>query len=265
MHRPVGVFDSGLGGISVLREIHRLLPHEHLSYVADSGYAPYGDKSSEFIQERSLAVSRFLQDQGAKAIVVACNTATAHAVELLRAELTIPVVAIEPAVKPAVRLTQSGVIAVLATQRTTQSTRLKRLIETHAGSVQVLVQACPGLVEHVEQGDFGSVELRGLLQRYLQPLLVQGADVLVLGCTHYPFLTQTLMELTEQRVQILEPSSAVAQQLQRILQQNQQAAHSSQVGQVQFYSSKDSVQHHTSMELLWQQPIVLQPLPKMGA
>ncbi|WP_245539199.1 glutamate racemase [Thiolinea disciformis] len=261
MHRPVGVFDSGLGGISVLREIHRLLPHEHLSYVADSAYAPYGDKSSEFIQERSLAVSRFLQAQGAKAIVVACNTATAHAVELLRAELSIPIVAIEPAVKPAVRLTKTGVIAVLATQRTTQSLRLKRLIETHAAQVQVLVQACPGLVEYVEQGDFGSAALRALLQGYIQPLLVQGADILVLGCTHYPFLTQTLLELSEHRVHVLEPSNAVAQQLQRILQQNQQAAPSSQSGQVQFYSSKRSQQHHLSMELLWQQPIALKPLP----
>ncbi|MFN3785356.1 MAG: glutamate racemase, partial [Thiothrix sp.] len=154
--RPIGVFDSGLGGISVLREIHRLLPHEDLLYVADSAHAPYGSKTPDVIRYRSQRVAEFLLEQHVKTLVVACNTATVHAVQHLRAVLPIPVVGIEPAVKPAARLTQTGVIGVLATQQTAQSLRLQQLISVHAREVKVIVQACPGLVEHVEAGDFHS-------------------------------------------------------------------------------------------------------------
>ena len=259
---PIGVFDSGLGGLSVLREIHQLLPNESLIYIADSGHAPYGGKSSEYIQQRCLQLSEFLLNQGSKMIVVACNTATAHAIEILRAQLTIPVIGIEPAVKPAAKLTQSGVIGVLATQQTVHSQRLQRLITAYAQGAKVITQACPGLVEHVEQGDFASQALRELLKRYTEPLLEQGADVLVLGCTHYPFLSATLREVVRQQIRILETSNAVAQQVQRLLSQDALLSLEPQAQSILFYSSKADPLHWQSMQLLWQQRIEAKLLPE---
>ncbi len=262
---PIGVFDSGLGGLSVLREINHLLPAEDLIYVADSAHAPYGNKPTAYIIERSLQLSRFLLSQGAKAIVVACNTATAYAIEALRAELSplsIPVIGVEPAVKPAVRMTQSGVIAVLATEQTAQSQRLKRLIDQHAGEVKVLVQACPGLVEYVEQGDFGSESLRQLLQNYTAPLLEQGVDTLVLGCTHYPFLAATLRDITHNRMTILETSTAVTHQLTRVLEQQHLLRPAHHQAHTVFYSSKADAGHIAGLQALWPQALTPHLLPE---
>lgn len=264
-NQPIGVFDSGLGGLSVLLEIERQLPQEDLIYVADSAHAPYGAKTAEYIAERCIKISEFLLSQNVKLIVVACNTATAYAVEVLRQYLTIPVVGLEPAVKPAVKITQNGKIGVLATRQTAQSTRLKRLIETHAQSTQVLVQACAGLVEHVEQGDFNSVELKQLLGEYLKPLQEQGVDTLVLGCTHYPFLRETLCELTQGQMTIVETSQAVTRQVLNILtQRNLLQSTQNDQRQVQFYSSlRGEVLEKSakSAALLWQGELELLPLP----
>ncbi len=264
-NQPIGVFDSGLGGLSVLLEIERQLPQEDLIYVADSAHAPYGAKTAEYIAERCIKISEFLLSQNVKLIVVACNTATAYAVEVLRQHLTIPVIGLEPAVKPAVKITQNGKIGVLATRQTAQSTRLKRLIETHAQSTQVLVQACAGLVEHVEQGDFNSVELKQLLGEYLKPLQEQGVDTLVLGCTHYPFLRETLCELTQGQMTIVETSQAVTRQVLNILtQRNLLQSTQNQQRQVQFYSSLrgDVLEKSAkSASLLWQGELELLPLP----
>lgn len=264
-NQPIGVFDSGLGGLSVLLEIERQLPQEDLIYVADSAHAPYGAKTAEYIAERCIKISEFLLSQNVKLIVVACNTATAYAVEVLRQHLTIPVIGLEPAVKPAVKITQNGKIGVLATRQTAQSTRLKRLIETHAQSTQVLVQACAGLVEHVEQGDFNSVELKQLLGGYLKPLQEQGVDTLVLGCTHYPFLRETLCELTQGQMTIVETSQAVTRQVLNILtQRNLLQSTQNQQRQVQFYSSLrgDVLEKSAkSASLLWQGELELLPLP----
>lgn len=258
---PIGVFDSGLGGISVLREIHRLLPAEQLIYIADSGHAPYGSKSTEYITQRCLQLSEFLLEQGAKMLVVACNTATAHAIDTMREQLAVPVIGMEPAVKPAARLTQSGVIGVLATQQTVKSQRLQRLIHEYANGVKVVAQACPGLVEHVEKGDFASLELKGLLTDYTTPLLKQGADVIVLGCTHYPFLAAALHEIVGPRITILETSNAVAQHVSRVLDKHELKNDSEQQGAVSFYSSKVDAVHWQSMQLLWQQSLELDLLP----
>jgi glutamate racemase len=264
-NQPIGVFDSGLGGLSVLLEIERQLPQEDLIYVADSAHAPYGAKTAEYIAERCIKISEFLLSQNVKLIVVACNTATAYAVEVLRQHLTIPVIGLEPAVKPAVKITQNGKIGVLATRQTAQSTRLKRLIETHAQSTQVLVQACAGLVEHVEQGDFNSVELKQLLGEYLKPLQEQGVDTLVLGCTHYPFLRETLCELTQGQMTIVETSQAVTRQVLNILtQRNLSQSTQNDQRQVQFYSSLrgDVLEKSAkSAALLWQGELELLPLP----
>lgn len=262
--QPIGVFDSGLGGMSVLREIHHQLPAESLLYVADSAHAPYGEKSSDYILERCRAISTFLLAQGAKALVVACNTATAHAVDQLRAELAVPLIGIEPAVKPAAVQSRSGVVGVLATAQTVSSERFLRLISMHASKAQVISQACPGLVEHVEQGDFSSDTVKQLLWQYVDPLLAQGADTLVLGCTHYPFLLETLRSLVGDDVAILETSQPVTQQLQRILQQRHLLAKAVDVSvpnRIQFFSSlvsEENTRHQQQMSVLWQAPVVVQ-------
>jgi glutamate racemase len=260
-HQPIGIFDSGLGGISVLREIQRLLPDEELIYVADSAHAPYGGKSPDYIRQRSKRVADFLLEQHIKVLVVACNTATVHAVEHLRETLPIPVVGIEPAVKPAARMTQSGVIGVLATQQTVNSPRLHRLIRDYAGDVQVITQACPGLVEHVEAGDFNSEDLRRLLKHYTQPLLDAGVDTLVLGCTHYPFLSDAIHDVTHGNVTVLETSTPVTHQLIRILDKHQLRREGGGQASVRFFSSKSDEQHHLSMQTLWKHQLELALLP----
>src|ERR1035437_2580251 len=156
----IGVFDSGVGGLSVLHHIRQTLPDERLIYVADSGHVPYGDKSPSYIEQRSHALTRFLIGQGADAIVIACNTATAAAAASLRRQFSIPIVGMEPAVKPAVAATQSGVVGVLATIGTLESARFAALLERYAGEVQIVTQGCPGLVEQVEKGELHSTETR---------------------------------------------------------------------------------------------------------
>jgi len=186
---PVGVLDSGLGGISVLAEIHRLLPHEKLIYVGESANVPYGDRSADFVRERSREITDLLLDKGVKAIVIACNTATAEAASLIRKTIDIPVIGLEPAIKPAAQLSKNRIIGVLATQRTINSERLLGLTERYAKDKKVLAQVCHGLVEKVEACDLESEATVAILNKCIQPLLEQGADALILGCTHYPFFT----------------------------------------------------------------------------
>jgi len=217
---PVGVFDSGIGGLSVLQEIHALLPYENLIYVGDSAHAPYGDRSASYVRQRSLDIADFLLDQGVKAIVIACNTATAEAASLLRKTLDVPVIGLEPAIKPAAQLSKSGIIGVLATQRTINSERLLGLTERYASNKKVLAQACPGLVEQVEKGDLDGEITDTLLRKYIEPLLQKGADALILGCTHYPFLLPAIRKITGDTIEILETGRPVARHLNSILQQN---------------------------------------------
>ena len=212
--QPIGVFDSGVGGLSVLREIRQLLPDESLLYVADSGFVPYGEKSPELIMERSRRIADFLLAQGAKALVVACNTATAAAVADLRARYSVPIIGMEPAVKPASLATRSGIVGVLATTGTLRSARFAALLDRFAGSVKVIIQPCPGLVECVERGELESEQLTKLLLGYTQPLLDAGCDTLILGCTHYPFLRSTLQRLLPADIHLVDTGAAVARQLQ---------------------------------------------------
>ena len=183
----IGVFDSGVGGLSVLRHIRAVMPEERLIYVADSAHVPYGDKSDAYIEDRSRILTRFLVEQGACAVVIACNTATAAAAAALRAEFALPIIGMEPALKPAVAATSSGVVGVLATVGTLESARFAALLERFAGDVQIITQASPGLVEQVERADLAGPQTRALVERYTRPLLARGADTIILGCTHYPF------------------------------------------------------------------------------
>ncbi|TBU71981.1 glutamate racemase [Pseudomonas daroniae] len=215
---PIGVFDSGVGGLTVLREIRAVLPHESLLYVADSGHVPYGEKSAEYIRERCRAIAEFLLVRNAKALVLACNTATVAGVAELRALYPqLPIVAMEPAVKPAAAATRSGVVGVLATTGTLKSARFAALLDQFASDVRVVTQPCPGLVELIEAGDLDDPALHELLRGYVEPLLAEGCDTLILGCTHYPFLKPLLSQWLDPSISLIDTGAAVARQLQRLL------------------------------------------------
>ena len=235
---PIGIFDSGVGGLSVLREIRRLLPGEDLIYYADSGHCPYGGKSREDIQARAVAITDLLLARGAKLIVVACNTATIAAVEQLRASYPIPFVGMEPAVKPAVALTKSGVVGVLATGAALAGEKFHKLVADHGAGVRMITQPCPGWVEQVEAGELDGPRTRELVAQYTRPLLEQGADVLVLGCTHYPFLRPRIAELAGPAVALLDTGEAVARQTRRVLERENLLA-AGEVGSLQWLTSGD--------------------------
>jgi glutamate racemase len=213
----IGVFDSGLGGLSVLAAIARALPHADLTYLADTAHVPYGDKHDDFIRGRVLTIGRHLVEQNCRMLVVACNTATAHAVTELRHQHPgIPVVGIEPGVKPAAQSTKTGHIAVLATEATARSERLKRLIDDHAGHVTVHVQPCPGWATRVETLNLDGPEFDAEVRAKVQPLIDAGADRIVLGCTHYAFLAPTLEPIVRGRAELVDVADAVARQVVRL-------------------------------------------------
>ena len=216
---PVGVFDSGVGGLTILQEVRRQLPSEHWIYVADSRAAPYGTKTVAEIQERCDRIVGHLLDQGAKAVLVACNTASVSALAYLRGRYPVPFVGTVPAVKPAAELTRTGKIGVLATPTTAGSQPLAQLIERFTHGVTVMTQVCPGLVPLVERGVTDGPEVEGLLVRYLDPMLEAGVDVVVLGCTHYPFLRAAIQRICGPEITLLDPAAAVVRQLGRVLAQ----------------------------------------------
>jgi glutamate racemase len=260
-HAPIGVFDSGVGGLSVLRALRQALPHETLHYVADSGHAPYGDKPPAFIQQRAEHILDFFQTQGVKAAVVACNTVTGLSISALRARfVTLPIVAIEPAVKPAVLASHTRVVGVLATHNTARSAGLARLIAQHAGTAQVLVQACPGWADRVERGELDSPATEAAVREQVQPLLAAGADTLVLGCTHYPFLAPVIRRVAGPQVQILDPAPAVARELTRRLDALGLRAPASQTGTERFWSSGALDHTPAVIGLLWGHPVQVSPL-----
>ncbi|QXH50781.1 glutamate racemase [Pseudomonas fakonensis] len=258
---PVGVMDSGVGGLSVLAEIQRLLPNESLLYVADSGHVPYGEKTPDYIRQRLRHIAGFFHQQGAKAMVLACNTATVAAVADLRERYPHwPLVGMEPAVKPAAAATRSGVVGVLATTGTLQSAKFAALLDRFASDVQVITQPCPGLVERIEAGDLASPMLRELLAGYLQPLLAAGCDTVILGCTHYPFLRPLLAGMVPAEVAIIDTGAAVARQLQRLLGARGLLAEGP-ARATRFWSSADPGNLENVLPLLWHTPDSVQRLP----
>ncbi|MBB3223486.1 glutamate racemase [Pseudoduganella umbonata] len=226
---PIGIFDSGVGGLSVLRHVHAQLPHEHLIYFADSGYAPYGDREEEWVIQRSLAVAAFLFGQGVKALVVACNTATVAAIKAIRTEWPgVPIVGVEPGLKPGAAASRSGKVGVLATDRTLHSEKFLTLRDQISAATQAefLLQPCIGLVDQIELGQLGSAGTMALLEQYVSPLLDRGADTLVLGCTHYPFVENAIRQVLARHashdasapVTLIDTGDAVARQLARLLE-----------------------------------------------
>jgi glutamate racemase len=255
----IGVFDSGVGGLSVLRGIREELPAEHLSYVADSANAPYGDRHAAFIEDRASIITEFLLMAGVKAIVVACNTVTAVAVEKLRTWCPVPIVAMEPAIRPASSYSRSKIIGVLATSQTPASSNVARLCALHENDARILLQACPGLVEQVERTELMSEKTRSLLVRYLSPLLEAGSDTIVLGCTHYLFLGRLIREIVGPDVSIVDSTVAVSRELARRLgpiRKNLQG----QIGQEQFFSSAPPEQARVAISALWGRSVIVHGL-----
>ncbi|WP_288435573.1 glutamate racemase [uncultured Pseudomonas sp.] len=248
---PVGVFDSGVGGLSVLAEIRQLLPAETLHYIADCGHIPYGEKTPAFIRERCQLIAARLHAQGAKALVVACNTATVAAVADLRERYPRwPIVGMEPAVKPAAAATRNGRVGVLATTGTLQSAKFAALLDRFALGVQVLTQPCPGLVEQVERGDLHGPETRRLLQDFLEPLLTAECDTLILGCTHYPFLRPLLAELVPPEIILVDTGAAVARRLQSLLARDARLARGP-AGPTRIWTSGEPADLEAVLPQLW--------------
>jgi glutamate racemase len=233
----IGLFDSGVGGLSVWREVVRRLPHEATLYVADSSHCPYGPRSPQQIRSFARGITHFLIERGAKLVVVACNTASAPALEALRAEFDVPVVGMEPAVKPAAQQTRTGHVGVLATAGTIHGDLFRRTSQRYAAGATVHVQVGEGLVERVEAGQAGTPETEALLRAYLQPMLDAGVDQIALGCTHYPLLLPLIRRIVPEGVTIIDPAAAVARQVERVLTLEGLAADETSVARHRFFTS----------------------------
>lgn len=257
---PIGVLDSGAGGLSVLHRIRELLPYESLLYAADTANIPYGDKTQAFVRGRVQAISEQLVAMGAKALVVACNTATAAAVESLRERFAIPVVGMEPGVKPAVEMSRNGVVGILATEAMVRSNRMADLVARFAHNHEVIIQPCPGLVEQVERFALDTPETSRLLQQYLSPSIERGADTLVLGCTHYPFLRPAIERLVGAGVTVIDTAPAIARRLQALLQQGGLLNTETKPGWERFYSTGNVTGQITLFSRLWGKAVEVEPL-----
>lgn len=216
---PIGIFDSGLGGLTVWREVVKLLPLQSVVYFSDNAYCPYGSRPAEELVERAKKISRFLIDEGCRVIVVACNTATAAAIDVLRRSFSTPFVGIEPAVKPAALHSKTGVVGILATRGTFQGRLYQETSQRFASHVRVIEYVGDGLVELVEQGQFNSPQTVQLLRKYIEPMIEAGADHLVLGCTHYPFLIPAIEKICRGRLVIVDPALAVAHHLATLMEE----------------------------------------------
>lgn len=219
---PIGVFDSGVGGLSVLNQLKQHLPNESFIYLADSGYTPYGQQSKEILTARCQAIADFFIQQQVKMIVIACNTATAVMAEWLRDTLDLPIIGLEPAIKPACQVTKSRAIGVFATQNTLNSRRYQQLLAQYATTIKVLQSPCLGFVEQVENGDLNSLKTHRLIKKNLVPMLEESIDILVLGCTHYPFLLPAIQQVSRQfsnkPLTIIDTAKAVSKQAKVVLQ-----------------------------------------------
>ena len=258
---PIAIFDSGVGGLSIAQCINHRLPNENLLYVADTLHAPYGDKTAEFIQQRVNEIAYWFIERNAKAIVVACNTATVNAIDQLRKNISIPVIGVEPAIKPAVNLSKNKKVAILVTKATAENQRFLTLVAQYSHNSEVIIQPCPGLVELIEQDKKNSPECELLLSKYLQPLLDKGVDTIVLGCTHYPLVKGIINKICGANVIIMETALPVTEQLQRQLALHNLINPSDKLGTTRFYSSKHGDMQQALFTHIWQQSLQLNSYP----
>lgn len=240
-NRPIGVFDSGIGGISVLREIVNLMPNEDYIYYGDSSHAPYGTKSLEEIQALSDACVSFLLKKNVKAIVIACNTATSAYAEILRREFPdMPVIGIEPALKPAVLWKEHDRVAVMATPMTLNQNKFRQLMHTYEEQSDIFCIPCPGLMEYIEKGILDGPELTNFLEALLRPYLDKGVDAIVLGCTHYPFVEKVISRIAGDNIRIFNGSHGTALELRRRLEAADLITDNTQNGSVNIYNSSSN-------------------------
>lgn len=267
--KAIGIFDSGIGGLSVAKAVHRLLPQESLRYVADTLYAPYGEKTDGVIYQRMQIITERLLQLGSKALVVACNTATTAAIDALRAEYTLPIIGVEPGVKPAVMMSQTRVVGVLATPRTLQTPSFALLAERFAQQATILLQPCPLLVPLLERMETDPAIITQALRSYLLPLIERGADTLVLGCTHYNFLAEQIgilaSALAGKDITIIRTEMAVANQLKSRLQQRGLVNQNISMAQMQFYSSGDRGLFQQQLRYYWSDNTSVDVVLPLGA
>lgn len=237
---PIGIFDSGVGGLSVLREIHSLMPNEHIIYFGDQGHVPYGPRSMEQIQNFSEGITNFLLKHNAKIIVVACNTASAAALKYLREKFPdVQFVGMEPAVKPAAEKTQTKKVGVLATPATFQGALYASVVERFASDVEIFQNTCSGLVNQIEAGELDTEKTKKILDDALLPMLEKNIDTIVLGCTHYPFVIPLIQKIVGENVRVIDPAPAVAKQVERLLNANGLRSSSNENAEVVFFTSGD--------------------------
>jgi glutamate racemase len=237
---PIGIFDSGVGGLSVLRAIREQLPAENLIYLGDQGHVPYGARPMEEIQKFSEGITRFLLYQDSKIIVVACNTASAAALKTLREKFPeVSFVGMEPAVKPAAEATQTGKVGVLATPATFQGALYASVVERFGADVELFQHTCPGLVSQIEKGELDTQRTREILQDALLPMLEKNIDTVVLGCTHYPFVIPLIEQIVGENVRVIDPAPSVARQTQRLLEAENLLNRSNASGRIQYFTSGD--------------------------
>ena len=238
---PISIFDSGVGGLSVLRAIREQMPNESVIYFGDQVHIPYGPRPMEQIRNFSEAITTFLLQRNAKIVVVACNTASAAALKYLREKFPdVQFVGMEPAVKPAAEYTQTGKVGVLATPATFQGALYASVVERFANGVELLQDTCPGLVQQIEQGNLDGGETRKILEDALYPMLEKNIDTVVLGCTHYPFVIPVIQQIVGDKVRVIDPAPAVAKQVGRLLEAGGMRSNSQTKGGVKFYTSGDS-------------------------
>lgn len=235
----IGIFDSGIGGTSIFKEIHALLPNENFIYLADSKNAPYGNKSKDEILQLSIKNTEYLLSKGCKIIVVACNTATTNAIAYLRNNYKIPFIGIEPAIKPAALNTQSKTVGILATKGTLSSELFHKTTDLYANNIKIIEQIGEGIVPLIEAGELTSNKMKSLLENYLKPMIKQNMDYLVLGCTHYPYLIPMLKELLPDNVKIIDSGLAVAKQTQAVLLKQDLLNDSNIEPKIHLYSNGD--------------------------
>ena len=246
---PIGIFDSGVGGLSVWREIRCLLPYEDTQYVADQAHIPYGPRPVTEIRDFSRGITKFLMRQRCKAIVIACNTASGAALHMLRKQFPhVPFIGMEPAVKPAAEHTRTGVIGVIATPTTFQGELFRNLVSRFGMDIQIHTQTCPGLVEIVESGESNSRLAEKTARNCIEPLLKHNIDQLVLGCTHYPFLSRTIKRIIGPEIALIDPSPAIARQIKRILHTNKTTNVQNKRGQHTFYTTSSANNLKTFIE-----------------
>lgn len=237
--RPIGILDSGVGGLTVLREIRRILPYEDIVYIGDSARCPYGPRPAEEIRERVFALADRLLAMDAKLVTLACNSATIAAVEPLRARCPVPITGMEPAVKPAAARTRTGVIAVLATEASVAGEKFHRLVDTHAKGVRVITRPCPEFVTLVEAGETDTPAVRRAVAEILPALLAEGADTLVLGCTHFPFLRDAIRAFAGPDIAILDTGEAVARRVRDLLEKDGMTRDGERPGSVRLLTTGD--------------------------